>query len=96
MIILEIPNKGIRKDAYEISYALAEIGGLLMDDDPNTKQLDGFLAAIIRTIKESTDMKDVPSEERLKAIGLAFTGAGAIIVDKATVFSDEREVPETD
>jgi hypothetical protein len=96
MIILEIPEKGIRKDAYEVSSALAEIGELLMDDEPNMKQLDDYFASIIKTIKESADMKDVPKEERLKAIGLSFTAAGAIIVDRAIVFSDEQEAPETE
>ena len=80
---------GIRNEVYEVKDELVKIGIILTDDIPNGQQLTEGMGAVLGVIKEGSDFKDIPQQERAKAIAHAFTMAGAEIYDKAVRYSDE-------
>lgn len=80
---------GIRSNVYEVKDELVKVGIILTDDIPNSQQLSEGMGAVLGVIKEGSDFKDIPQQERAKAIGHAFMLAGAEIYDKAVTYSDE-------
>ena len=82
---------GIRAEVYEVKAELVRVGNILTDDIPNSQQLTEGMAAVLGVIKEGSDFKDIPQQERAKAIGHAFIMAGAEIYDTAVKYSDEVE-----
>jgi len=80
----------IRDEVHELKVALARMGGILTDDEPNRDQLDEILSALFSIVKEGADFAGIPKEERAKAIAHAFVGAGADIFEAAVMYSDEQ------
>lgn len=94
-IILEIPETGARKESYELAGAVADVGRLISDDIPDRTQLDKYFKEVVDIVQEGADLASIPKGEKLKAVGLAFSIAGAMITDEALTFADELtdEVP---
>lgn len=82
----------IRSNVYEVQDKFAAIGIKLTDDIPNKDQLTELLGDAVGLVTESVDFKDIPQDERAKAIAHALIGAGNKVLD-AQVYSDENPTP---
>lgn len=80
----------IRAEAKELQDALYALGKLLTDDEPNTKQLSKMLGVVMSIVREGADLMGLSKEDITKAVGIAFAGAGAVLLAESVTFSDEE------